>query len=383
MADDKFIGGFIEDVTKLELLSNNVFYIRGNKNNSSPSGNAHVKWLNSEKETERLLSELSEKDKLFVHWYDIEIGKLCLALDKRIPVYAIFWGGEFYEEPEGYFKSFLFDKYTLRVYNNIKFPYYRFPIPYFITDFLNKTYHKKRLEREFNFKSKTLQRINYLAFPPNSYYEIELIKKMFNAGNIKYIEGFYDQNFDLSVSITGSEKRKNHKKSILIGNSATVSNNHIDCFLWLKELALTNIEIVCPLSYGEDNYKEEVILAGENNFSTSFKPIIHFMKRNEYVKLLSTIDVAIFFNNRSQAFGNIISLIALGKKVFLKPGNPFYINLSRLGIKVFPISENISEIKDDILIPLEKEQIEQNIKLLKENFSDEKRLKCIEMLLSN
>ena len=44
------------------------------------------------------------------------------------------------------------------------------------------------------------------------------------------------------------------KKSIIIGNSATETNCHMEIFEMLKGKDWTNVEIYCPLSYGDIEY---------------------------------------------------------------------------------------------------------------------------------
>ena len=72
------------------------------------------------------------------------------------------------------------------------------------------------------------------------------------------------------------------KKRILIGNSATPENQHIEVFEWLKDKLDDNTEILVPLSYGLDDYRKEVIDKGKEIFGGSFVPVTDFMEREKY-----------------------------------------------------------------------------------------------------
>jgi dTDP-N-acetylfucosamine:lipid II N-acetylfucosaminyltransferase len=299
-----------------------------------------------------------------------------------------FWGGEFYEEPNGYDDDFIYDKKTRRWLLKQEFSKHKLPRrpDNFLRHIIKQFSKKANLVKQFELKKQTVQRINYIIYPPNFNYEIEWIKKRFHAPDIIYKEGFYNQNFDFSKRIfqTSNEKEIS-KKKILVGNSATDTNNHLDCFSWLTKDPFLgeDAEILCPLSYGDDCYKAHILKVGKSTFGDRFKPITNFMDRNSYIRFLSGVDAAVFFHNRSQGFGNIISLITLGKKVYLKPHNPFYIYLKSINVKVFSVLDNLSEIKTNMFIPFTDEENEENSYHLKANLSDDVRLKLLYNLISS
>lgn len=105
----------------------------------------------------------------------------------------------------------------------------------------------------------------------------------------------------------------------LIGNSADPSNNHKDILFKLSKFKDENIKLYVPLSYGGGSgYIEEITKLGYQLFGEKFIPLTKFMKNTEYIRLLSTMNVGIFNNDRQQAMGNIYLLFYLGKKVFIR-----------------------------------------------------------------
>ena len=106
--------------------------------------------------------------------------------------------------------------------------------------------------------------------------------------------------------------------NILVGNSATPTNFHLDVFKKLQRYQNENIRIFVPLSYGLKTYAEEVIKSGKELFGDRFVPLTDFMPKEDYFKFLMNIDIAVFANDRQQALGNIIALLYAGKKVYIR-----------------------------------------------------------------
>lgn len=151
--------------------------------------------------------------------------------------------------------------------------------------------------------------------------------------------------------------------SILLGNSASQTNNHFDAFEKLRSFSDKDIKIYCPLSYGDKAYADAVAFEGGRIFGNKFIPLRDLMPLREYVEFLANIDVAIFNHERQQAMGNTITLLGLGKTVFMRPEVTPFRTLRDLGIEVRDVSD-LSLDKIDNLV---------NVKRVKDYFS-QKRL---------
>lgn len=132
-------------------------------------------------------------------------------------------------------------------------------------------------------------------------------------------------------------------KQILVGNSATTENRHIEVFKLLEKYKNEELQILCPLSYGDSEYRKKVIKEGSLIFGNKFHPITTFMESKDYIKLLSTIDVAIFNNNRQQALGNLYLLMILKKKIYVDPLMPVWKNFTKNKINLYNIN-NIQKL---------------------------------------
>ncbi|MBE2983887.1 TDP-N-acetylfucosamine:lipid II N-acetylfucosaminyltransferase [Campylobacter sp. RM9344] len=149
---------------------------------------------------------------------------------------------------------------------------------------------------------------------------------------------------------------------ILVGNSSTKENRHKDVFGILERYKNDDIEIIVPLSYGDEKYKNETMVLGRSIFGDKFNPIVDFMDFEEYKKMLQSVDIGIFVQNRQQAGANIKLLAGYGKKLYISKENSFYNLLTDDGIRVYDI-ENF-ELKK-----IEKEISDTNKKISLEKYS--------------
>lgn len=175
----------------------------------------------------------------------------------------------------------------------------------------------------------------------------------------------------LKSTVTGTD--------IMIGNSASVTNNHEYVMRILSKLNIGTRRVVVPLSYsGKKGYVETVKQAGKNLLGDNFVPLLDFMPLDQYNKLQASISVALFGNWRQEAIGNIIVALYLGAKVFLSAVNPVYEWAQSHGLTVFeleklsqsdldtPLDDNLRKENRDILTSLyTKERMHELIRNLK------------------
>jgi hypothetical protein len=155
--------------------------------------------------------------------------------------------------------------------------------------------------------------------------------------------------------------------NILLGNSATPTNNHLDAMEKLRPFAGESIRIYCPLSYGDAAYAEQIAQAGQKIFGEKFIALREFMPFEKYLELLAEIDIAVFNHNRQQGMGNITTLLGLGKVVYMRKEITSWTTLEKIGIHIYSIE------KLDRLNKNEKGLIE-NTRLIAEYFSEKKLL---------
>lgn len=126
----------------------------------------------------------------------------------------------------------------------------------------------------------------------------------------------------------------NGVSKILIGNSATATNHHIEVFQTLEKFREEAIEIYAPLSYGDMKYRDQVIEAGISMFGEKFHAITEYMSSDDYLDFLSQMNIGIFNCDRQQATANIDYMLKMGKKVYLRDGTSMYERYVKKGFEI-------------------------------------------------
>lgn len=162
------------------------------------------------------------------------------------------------------------------------------------------------------------------------------------------------------VKILDNIKKQETPHLIQIGNSATESNRHIEALSLLKRYSDENIEIICPLSYGDKEYAKQVVKHGTKLFGSKFIPLNNFIPKDEYFALLARVKVAVFNNDRQQAMGNISKLLAMGCKVYLRNDTSMWRAYLRRGYSVYDIDNICSEDFSTFISFSKKEAFKNN-----------------------
>lgn len=158
------------------------------------------------------------------------------------------------------------------------------------------------------------------------------------------------------------------KKLVLVGNSATRSNKHLSCFQEIKRVDPGDIEIISPLSYGEEEYGRDVAKIGKELFGDRFIPLLDFIPYRDYLKLLENIRFAILNQERQQSVGSIIQLLGMGTKIYMNDSSTHFRFFKDHGFFIFSFQELNFEL-------LNLEQVEKNRELAEKLFSREELFK--------
>lgn len=143
-------------------------------------------------------------------------------------------------------------------------------------------------------------------------------------------------------------------KNILLGNSSTPTNNHIEAIDRLAKLDLTGRKVIVPLAYGDLVYREFILKYGREKLGDNFVPLFEFMPHEEYCQLLSSCGVVIMNHLRQQGVGNILIALMSGAKVFLN-NTPVYQGLTRWGVAVEEMESVSIKSIDEMLSESQKE----------------------------
>ena len=219
-------------------------------------------------------------------------------------------------------------------------------------------------EKQNAKQSYIIQNVAYLVTGTKG--EVTYVRKYYQAKG-QHIKAFvYTSN--LYKNIGDSYKNNGNTIKILVGNSSTLTNQHKEIFAKLVQYKNQNIQIYVPLSYGDYKYGMEVMKDGYELFGNKFKPLIHLLKEDEYYNFLKTIDIAIMYHSRQQGMGNIITLLGMGKKVYMNPAITTFNMLKDLNIEIFDFHNfNLNLLESNISI--------KNQEIIKKNFSEKQFIK--------
>jgi hypothetical protein len=190
--------------------------------------------------------------------------------------------------------------------------------------------------------------------------DLDLAGKWYQNKSQRHNCIFYQSNVFHDLTLRRS---KHQEVTLLVGNSADQTNNHSEVFDKLK--TFSNIKVIVPLSYGDNSYAEKTALKGQEYFGENFVALTNFMPLNDYLTLLSTVDIAIFHHNRQQAMGNIITLLGLGKKVYVNKKSTSYSALTALNLHIF----QLETFNTDALTAAD---VNHNVSIIKQEFSYER-----------
>jgi dTDP-N-acetylfucosamine:lipid II N-acetylfucosaminyltransferase len=125
---------------------------------------------------------------------------------------------------------------------------------------------------------------------------------------------------------------------VLVGNSATASNNHLEAFEWLEGRAGIG-RVVVPLSYGNAGYGRQVADAGRRVLGDRFDPLLDWMSIDDYNRRIAGCGFVLMNHRRQQAVGNVGAAVFRGATVILRPENPLFGFYRDLGLHLRSVDE--------------------------------------------
>ncbi len=284
---------------------------------------------------------LNSYDLIIIHFLDSRYFDLLKNKKVKTKILWIGWGGDYYWLINTLNKFSIYKELT-RTNLGIK-------------DNLLLKILKKFKNRQ---KVSLLNRINY--FSPVLEEDFLLIKKNYKNFKPAYLAWNYgnlEDHYESNLPINGN--------SILLGNSATATNNHYDLLKIVDQLNLSNEKIFIPLSYGEKGYKDRLknhlLKVGSNEKKMIL--LEDFLTLNEYNQILSQCPNVFMGHIRQQALGNIISLIYMGAKLFFFKESIVYQYLINKGLVVYSFDQ-LLENKNLLLESIQPQILHNNRAIL-------------------
>lgn len=152
-----------------------------------------------------------------------------------------------------------------------------------------------------------------------------------------YASGYYRADVD---RIVAEHNRTERRTNILVGHCAYAYLNHERVLEQLAAYRDEDIVITLVLGYGDDDYADRVVARAHELFGREKVAVYHeFMTWARYIDLLCDVDIAVFDYKHQAAFGNLILLSYLGKKLYLASDGVMYKAFSEQGAEVYDVAE--------------------------------------------
>ncbi len=303
-------------------------------------------------------NDLAWADCFIAHFLDYGGARMILAAPTCVTTVWSGWGRDYYHYMPGG-ESMLLGKDTRRLIKNLDLDN-GFKLGNSIG--LLKSLAKSQLVRLAAFK------VNFFSAPIASDFLLlkRALGKRFKAKYVQLNYGSLEQ-----TSMHGLQyNREKVGDDILIGNSSTPLNNHIEAFRFLSEHDLGDRKVVVPLSYGSPEYRDAVIVKGKVILGERFEPIVQFLPLGDYNRLISQCSFALMNNRRQMAVGNIVTMLYCGAKIFFDERNPTYDFFKEKGAYIYSM-KLFRDPFDDLFEPLDTEQIDINKEILESYWADD------------
>ena len=319
--------------------------------------------------------DLHSNDCLIIHYMNRHFANTLKYAKNDMLIGWIGWGGDYYPYIQNSLPSFILPK-TRQIYKErFDKQYYGFDaIKNTLLEFfkLARTSYSNQLNK--NTIHKTINRLDFLWVNPE---DMPAFENTFHNFNRCYHRLFY---YSAEETFEPGPARFNGP-DILIGNSATPTNNHLDLLELLRLVDLDNRQIIMPLNYGDKDYANKVVTFAKRLFGTRVRPLLHYMTLQQYHSEISTCSTVLMNHVRQQAATTISTSLYKGARIFLRNENTLRRFYRQLGIKTQSIQDDLAR-DSNWCEPLTEEETSHNRKQLKAYWGHDVAITQIKQLCS-
>lgn len=299
------------------------------------------------KEFEELLNRLDQYTGIIfhgMHWGGWQ-SQILQRLPEHVKAAWYFWGGEIYSRSDVHINQFA--------------PITKFVVK--VRDF-KKFFTKTKKNTDWELPYELYKRIDYCLTGEQEEYEFA---KAFLQNDMKFI---WYTCYDIDAMLGSLKDASCNGNNVIVGNSATAECNYFDVIPRIRKYLKKNQRVVLPLSYGDPWVMNAVNKYAKFFLGNAAMPLLDFLPREEYNRILQSCSTMIMDQYTPQAQGNILTGLWLGMRVYMSEKSIAFKFFKRLGFKVFSFE---SEFKKYGLTSLPQEDVTVNRKLMVEWYSKE------------
>lgn len=339
VTDEKFIPDSIKCFETAGLTDNTYYFVRVNNKNVCFLDINKVNFISIE-EAKKIIRS-NQYDVVCLHnLYSLPIKFIsCIHPSVKVIWYA--WGFDLYSNPAPTGPLLHIGEKFMPITKSFK------PKEFIFNTILKTTKHIVKNVLKFSSSVHSsdvyaaIHRVDYFAGVFENEYEMMMEEQScFKAKKIvqNYIhpEEFQLNDINAPVKLTGH--------NILLGNSASSHNNHVDIMLMIKDYIPNGVDIISPLSYQiVQSYQEKVMAAGAELFGDRFKPLKGYLPFDEYNKIMNSCDTIVLGQKQQAATCNCLTAMWNGIRLFMPRDSMNYKYYSQLGLKIFSIEDDFPD----------------------------------------
>ena len=316
--DNSFINKFCDNLLELGIWENNKIIVRSNEHAlKSIKHNLPFAPLYSQ-QFSSLIGDTEVYTSVFVHYLTPLLYRW-LAQNNFQEVNWMIWGGDLYNLPA--LEKVCYESRTWHEY--VK------------KDWSAQTllYNLKIKLTQSPFQQRAYSKIKNVLTWMGEEYKFATNHLPVDAGH-KFF--FYENQLtygQLDALVNNFKGRK--KLSLILGNSGSPANNHLDAVQFLDDNQVA-ADLLVPVSYGDKRYISFLKRRLKFNYG-KIEFVDRYMAFEEYLNFLAASDGLIMNTVRPQGYGNILMMMYIGKPVFFNAKNISLPDLNSAGLKWFPI----------------------------------------------
>ncbi len=312
----------------------------------------------SKKAFKMFIQNLQAIDKIILHPLNYDAAIFLLEGLKKFPnakVYWVCWSYEVYNYHidnrtffDDFSKNFYLENTSIKTIlkEGVRSILSLLRIPFF------SKYHLKNAYARVNY---------FCSFLEEDYTEM---KRLTGYTQMEYLPFSYTSLEELMPSLS---KYKIKGDAIIVGHAASLESNQFEILHALKKIALQN-KIILPIAYGNTKYQQEIIKEAKDLFAGQVDIIEQKMSLEDYYVKLEEASFAIFNLKIQQGLGNMLGLLWIGTKVFLREESSTYKQFKKWNLLVYSTQHQLTAI--ELQKGLQQNEIEANREILFARFTE-------------
>jgi len=219
-----------------------------------------------------------------------------------------------------------------------------------------------------------LQRVDYCL---NSSIELfEEIKGYIGNERMQHIRYSY---FAIEDMVGGLFDERASGENVLLGNCANITNNHITALNIMRKTKFPrNASLIIPLSYGSGWTRKIVCRYAKLLFNDKFTPLLDYLPRDEYNRILLSCSTFVDAHYRPNAFGNILTSLWIGLRVYVSKYAIQTAFLKNLGLRFCILEEDLKKNTIEAYARMSDKDLRHNREILMANYSKSQIEKNVE-----